>query len=108
MKKRNTIIGILVLLLTGIANTLQAQEDRNRGIIQSALYGLEYEVRAGINIGGASPLPLPREIRSLDSYAPNINFSIEGNIIKWLGKQATAWKLLATVANVCRATGRAG
>ena len=87
MKKRNTIIGILVLLLTGIANTLQAQEDRNRGIIQSALYGLEYEVRAGINIGGASPLPLPREIRSLDSYAPNINFSIEGNIIKWLGKQ---------------------
>lgn len=74
-----------LLLTSATACLLHAQADRNRGIIQSALYGLEYEVKAGINIGGASPLPLPEEIRSLDGYSPNINLAIEGDIIKWLG-----------------------
>ena len=83
MKTKHIILALL-LLVTGAANTLQAQEDRNRGIIQSALRGLEYEVRAGFNIGGASPLPLPREIRALTGYSPNINLALEGNIIKWL------------------------
>ena len=86
MKTKHIILALL-LLVTGAANTLQAQEDRNRGIIQSALRGLEYEVRAGFNIGGASPLPLPREIRALTGYSPNINLALEGNIIKWLDKE---------------------
>ena len=86
MKTKHIILALL-LLMTGAANTLQAQEDRNRGIIQSALRGLEYEVRAGFNIGGASPLPLPREIRALTGYSPNVNLALEGNIIKWLDKE---------------------
>ena len=78
---------LLLLLLAAAARPLQAQEDRNRGIIQSALYGLEYEVRAGLNIGGASPLPLPKEIRAITGYSPNINLAIGGDITKWLDRQ---------------------
>ena len=86
MKTKHIVLAFL-LLVTGTANTLQAQEDRNRGIIQSALRGLEYEVKAGFNIGGTSPLPLPKEIRALTGYSPNVNLAIEGDIIKWLGKE---------------------
>ena len=86
MKAKHIILACL-LLFAGMANTLQAQEDRNRGIIESALRGLEYEVRAGFNIGGATPLPLPQEIRALTGYSPNINLALEGDIIKWLGKE---------------------
>lgn len=85
--KLKYILLLMSLLITGATCNLQAQEDRNRGIIQSALYGLEYEVRAGFNIGGATPLPLPQEIRALTKYSPNINLALGGDIIKWLGKQ---------------------
>ena len=83
MKTKHIILAFL-LLMAGTAHTLQAQEDPNRGIIQSALRGLEYEVRAGFNVGGANPLPLPQEIRCLTGYSPNIHLALEGNIIKSL------------------------
>ena len=85
--KSNSILWLILSLMLATTCQLQAQEDRNRGIIQSALYGLEYEIKAGFNIGGTSPIPLPQEIRALTGYSPNINFSIEGDIIKWLGKE---------------------
>ena len=50
-------------------------------------HALEYEIKAGINIGGATPLPLPQEIRALTGYNPNIYLSIEGNITKWFTKK---------------------
>ena len=86
MKTKNIIL-LLLLLAAATLNTLQAQEDRNRGIIQSALYGLEYEVRAGFNIGGTSPLPLPKEIRALTGYSPNINIAI-GSVFFLVGLAA--------------------
>lgn len=85
MKKNILVISLLILI--SISGKLQAQEDRNEGIIWSSLRGLEYEVKAGFNIGGTSPLPLPQEIRAIKGYSPTICFSIEGDIIKWLGKQ---------------------
>lgn len=86
MTKRN-ILWLIMSFVVATTTQLHAQEDRNRGIIQSALYGLEYEVKAGFNIGGTSPIPLPKEIRALTGYSPNINFSIEGDIIKWIDKE---------------------
>ena len=53
------------------------------GDIKSALLGLEYEVKAGFNIGGTSPLPLPVEIREITSYNPTLAVAIEGNVTKW-------------------------
>ena len=64
---------------------LSAQEERNWGIIASSLKGLEYSVKAGVNIGGTSPLPLPREIRSIDGYRPTLCISLEGDVKKWFG-----------------------
>lgn len=88
MKKYN-LISILFLLLIGTL-TAQAQDERNKGIVWASLHGLEYEIKAGFNIGGTSPLPLPKEIRKIDSYAPGIAISIEGNATKWLD-EAKKW-----------------
>lgn len=66
---------------------LSAQEERNWGIIASSLKGLEYSVKAGVNIGGTSPLPLPREIRSIDGYRPTLCISLEGDVKKWFGER---------------------
>lgn len=83
--KRNILFYIMALFL--IALPAFAQQDRNPGIIKSALIGLEYEVKAGFNIGGTSPLPLPVEIRSINSYSPTVAVAIEGNVTKWLDTQ---------------------
>ena len=56
------------------------QKDQNWAIINSALKGLEYEVKAGLLIGGTTPLPLPAEIRNITSYNPTLLIAIEGNI----------------------------
>ena len=60
----------------------QAQEDRNKSILKSLTIGLEYRLKAGFNIGGTSPIPLPAEIRKINSYNPTTAFSIEGDVVK--------------------------
>lgn len=60
-----------------------SQVDRNETLVRSALRGLEYEIKAGFNIGGTAPLPLPVEIRSVDGYNPTLAISIGGEITKW-------------------------
>ena len=86
MKK--LIYTLLFALLCSLGvQTASAQTDRSYGIIRSALMGFQYEVKAGINIGGTSPLPLPREIRKIDSYSPTLCIAIEGDMIKWFGEK---------------------
>lgn len=87
MKKRVIAVIRLFAAAVFISGTAHAQSDRTPGIIRSALMGLEYEVNAGINIGGTSPLPLPAEIRKLDSYSPTFCFSIEGDVARWFGEK---------------------
>lgn len=82
--KKYILIGALAL---GCVFTGKAQEERNAGIIWSSLRGLEYSVRAGFNIGGTAPVPLPQEIRSIDGYKPTFCLSIEGDVRKWFGAQ---------------------
>lgn len=83
--KKYKIASLLALFLVNSIATI-AQEERNQGIIWSSLRGLEYEVKAGFSIGGTSPLPLPEEIRSINSYQPGIAISVEGSATKWFGK----------------------
>lgn len=92
MKKYNLFAGVLAFLLLGTLSA-NAQEERNKGIIWSSLRGLEYEVKAGFSIGGTSPIPLPAEIRSIDSYKPGIAISVEGNATKWFG-DSKKWGIL--------------
>ena len=85
MKKYSIIFITLLLSIVG-TTCANAQEDRTQSIIQSYLHGWKYSLKAGFSIGGTSPLPLPKEIRKIDSYAPGMAISIEGNATKWLNK----------------------
>ena len=77
MKTTNIIARMAVAtLLLCVAITTWAQQDSD----------WEFEVRAGVNIGGASPLSMPREIRKINSYSPRLNASIEGVATKWIGE----------------------
>lgn len=50
----------------------------------SFLGSLDYEVQAGLNIGGASPMPLPAEIRRIDGFDPGMNLMIGVKAVKWI------------------------
>ncbi len=69
-------------------SVMMAQNDRNESLVKAEKNGWEYEIKAGVNIGGASPLPLPVEIRSIDSYSPRLNGTLEGTVTRWLGEKA--------------------
>lgn len=84
MKLRLTAIIITVL---GCTASISAQTDRNETLTMADHNGWEYEVKAGVNIGGATPLPLPREIRKINSFNPRFNGTIEATVTKWLGKE---------------------
>lgn len=81
--KKNYILATLCLFL-GLSS-LHAQKDRTAALVSSEQNGWEYELKAGFNIGGTSPLPLPEEIRSIDNYNPLLNGSLEGTVIRWWG-----------------------
>ena len=80
------IISLLLLICMGYTITVQGQEERSKSILKSLTVGLEYRLKAGFNIGGTSPLPLPAEIRKINSYNPTTTFSIEGDVVKTFDK----------------------
>lgn len=92
MNSRNILIALIAAFVLN-AESLYAQSSdykanrEHKGLIWSALHGLDYEFKAGVNIGGTSPLPLPQEIRSIESYKPGLSIALEGNATKWLGKE---------------------
>lgn len=83
MKKKYILA--LTALCCNLGLMAQTLNSEHKGLLWSTLHGLEYEFKAGFNIGGTSPLPLPEEIRSIDGFRPGLALSIEGNATKWLG-----------------------
>lgn len=81
---------LIAILASVIALPAAAQEKEyaadNKNIINSALMGWHIRLSAGYNIGGTAPLPLPREIRTIEGYNPELNFAIEGNAEKMFGQ----------------------
>ncbi len=63
--------------------------DTDNNLLRAAIKGWHVRLGAGVNIGGTSPLPMPREIRSIKSYKPGLNIALEGNVHKQIGK--TPW-----------------
>lgn len=61
-KSIKSLYVLLILLLS--APTLSAQE---------AAKQWEYDLRLGLNIGGTTPLPLPAEIRKINSFTSGLN-----------------------------------
>lgn len=65
-----TTASIILALCIACCNCANAQA-------QSASRGkFKYEINAGFNLGGATPLPLPAEIRKIESYNPDLNLTI--------------------------------
>ncbi len=50
----------LTLILALVSLGLYAQTNRNKTIINAALHGWEYEIKAGVNLGGQRPIAFPR------------------------------------------------
>lgn len=73
-------------LLCAAPAHMAAQQDRTSTLRKAEKNGWEYEVKMGVNIGGATPLPLPREIRKIESFSPKLNGVVEADVTKWLGK----------------------
>lgn len=90
MSKMVKSISLFLLLFSVL--TVSAENDKSGALISSTLKGLEYRIKAGFNIGGTSPLPLPAEIRKINSYRPGMQIAIEGNVIKWFDE--TKWGAL--------------
>lgn len=52
--------------------------DTDNNLLRAALRGWHVNVGAGFEIGGTSPLPLPRSIRKIESFNPLLNLYVEG------------------------------
>ena len=77
------IIFLLALLITAVAQPMQAQKvkeakETDTNLIKAALKGWHVRLGAGFNIGGTSPMPLPVEIREINSYKPGLCIQLEG------------------------------
>ncbi|MBR0299607.1 MAG: PorT family protein [Bacteroidales bacterium] len=46
----------------------------------------EYEAVVALSVGGASPIPLPVEIRDIDGFNPGVNPQIRGSVTRRWGK----------------------
>ena len=68
---RIKIFFLFVFLI--LQQILFAQEERNKILENSSVKGYEYNIRAGFNLGGVTPIPIPVEIRSLNDYNPGLN-----------------------------------
>lgn len=82
MKK--LIIAAIAFLAVGIQS---ASASGVVGGTKDFFKSLEYEVNAGTNIGGSSPIPLPAEIRKINSFSPELNLQIGATVRKWLGPE---------------------
>ena len=61
-------IAATILMLTIAILSLSAQESTPKW---------EFDAKIGVNIGGTSPIPLPEEIRKIESYSPQFAPTIE-------------------------------
>ena len=84
--KRLNIILLLLLATLGIqaqtANDANTAQETKDNLIKAALKGWHVRVGAGLALGGTSPIPLPAEIRSIESYNPTLCFYLEGDVEK--------------------------
>lgn len=67
---KNNIYIIFVALMASISISVNAQEIENKA------GKVDVQFMLGTKIGGAAPLSLPREIRKIKSYSPNVPFFV--------------------------------
>lgn len=81
-----TILAIAAMMAIPAAASAQDNvNDRDANLRFMTSHGWEWQINAGLNIGGATPLGMPRELRKIHSYKPGLNATIQGKVIKWWG-----------------------
>lgn len=85
---KQTLLLILLLLgtLTTQAQRMGEAKETDDNLLRAALRGWHVRVGAGVDIGGTSPLPIPAEIRKIESFNPTLNIHLEGAAQKMFGK----------------------
>lgn len=91
MKK--IFIALLAAAFTFSAQARQDKElkDNDVNIIDATKKGWQIRIGAGYLLGGTAPLPMPVEIRAINSFNPGLNLSLEGSAQKTFGN--TGWGL---------------
>ncbi len=77
MKMKTNITKIILLCLVCLSITAVAQA-------QSSFKQWEFKAFAGYNLGGSSPLPLPAEIRKINSWSPGFAGSLAIHATRWI------------------------
>ncbi|MDR1021839.1 MAG: PorT family protein [Prevotellaceae bacterium] len=55
------------------------------GFSQEKSWGdFDFKIKAGVNIGGTSPMGIPAQVREIKSFNPLISFSIGADVVRWL------------------------
>lgn len=89
----NKLIYILTLFVSISGASAIAQENtllEKDTLVQNSSFSdfftkkMDYQVRAQFSIGGTSPLGIPREIRTVESYNPTLQLGLEANATKWI------------------------
>lgn len=86
IKRIQQIMAFAVVMTASSAFAQNGVEDRDQNLRLMTSRGWEWQINAGLNIGGAAPLGMPRELRKIHSYKPGLNLSLEGKVIKWWGE----------------------
>lgn len=73
-------------MLVAIASAT-SQDSDTKGLRWSKQQGLEYRLKAGFNIGGTAPIPLPVEIRKINKYDPLLQISVGVDFLKWFDNE---------------------
>ncbi len=85
MKRILFLLCLAMGLMNATAQTGSENKDHDFNLLKAALKGWHVRLGAGFNLGGTSPMPLPRSIRAIDGYNPNLCIAIEGAAEKKFG-----------------------
>lgn len=86
MKKIFLLILCVLSFNATFAQNEKKAKETDLNLIKAALKGWHVRVGAGFSIGGTAPLPLPSEIREINSYSPTLCIQLEGAAQKKFGK----------------------
>lgn len=78
---------VSLVLLAAACTGANAQSWTNRILQKTNAAGWEFGLKAGFNFGGSSPLPLPVEIREIESFNPTLGIQFAGIATKWFGPE---------------------
>lgn len=80
-----SILLLLTLMPAAQAQKMGEAKETDTNLIKAALKGWHVRIGAGVSLGGTSPMPLPAEIRKINSYNPTLCVQLEGAVQRKFG-----------------------